>query len=206
MKGVVFIGGNGPEPSVSGKAAEGARLIVAADAGLIAAEEAGLRPDWIVGDMDSLYARGAASRLGGYRSDRILRYPPDKDDTDTELSLNLLWDKGCDEVLVIGGGGGRIDHIFALRALFERDPCPARWLTDREEIFCLKEGAFSCKVHGLVSAFPVGEGPWRAKSEGLKWPLDRVVWRRGFFGVSNVADGLFAVSVTQGKFLLIVNR
>ncbi|MDR0644687.1 MAG: thiamine diphosphokinase [Treponema sp.] len=206
MKGIVFIGGNAPEPTVSGKAAEGANLIVAADAGLITAEEAGLQPDWVVGDMDSLDAYGAAARLRKYPQDRIRRHPPYKDDTDTELALSLLWDKGCDETVIIGGGGGRIDHIFALHALFERDPCPDQWLTDKEDVFCLKKGVFSHESCGLVSVFPVGKGPWRAKSEGLKWPLDRIVWKRGFFGISNAADGLFSISATQGRFLVIVIR
>ncbi|MDR0411460.1 MAG: thiamine diphosphokinase [Treponema sp.] len=206
MKGVVFIGGNAPKSSVSRKAVKNARIIVAADAGLIAAEEAGLQPDWIMGDMDSLDTRGAMARLHNYRCDRILRYPMDKDYTDTELALSLLWDKGCDETIIIGGGGGRIDHIFALHALFEREPCPNQWLTDKEDIFCLKEGVFSCEARGLVSVFPVGQGPWQAKSEGLKWPLDHVVWRRGFFGISNVADGLFSISVMYGKFLVVIVR
>jgi thiamine pyrophosphokinase len=205
MKGVVFIGGNAPKPSVSRKAVEGARIIVAADAGLIAAEAAGLQPDWIVGDMDSLDEQGAAARLHNYRSDQILRYPQDKDDTDAELALKLLWDKGCDEIVIIGGGGGRIDHIFALRSLFEREPCPNQWITDKEHIFCLKEGVFSHETYGLVSVFPTGKGPWQAKSKGLKWSLDRVVWRRGFFGISNAANGLFSISVTQGKFLLVIS-
>jgi thiamine pyrophosphokinase len=206
MKGIVFIGGNAPNSSVSREAAEGAHIIAAADAGLIAVEEAGLRADWIVGDMDSLDAQGAAVRLRDYQSDRILRYPPDKDDTDTELALNLLWDKGCDEVVIVGGGGGRIDHIFALRSLFDREPCPDKWLTDKEDIFCIKEGVFSREVCGLVSVFPVGKGPWGARSEGLKWALDRVVWESGFFGISNVANGLFSISVTRGKFLVVVIR
>jgi thiamine pyrophosphokinase len=206
MKGVVFIGGAAPEPSVSRKAAEGAGLVAAADAGLVAAEAAGLKPDWIVGDMDSLDAQKSSTRLDAYPRDRIIQYPPDKDYTDTELALNLLWDKGCNEVVVIGGGGGRIDHTFALRALFERQPCPNLWLTDREDVFCLKKGPFSCKAYGLVSVFPVGKGPWCAKSEGLKWPLDSLSWNRGFFGLSNVSNGLFSISITRGRFLVIVAR
>jgi thiamine pyrophosphokinase len=180
--------------------------------------------------MDSLDDTG---RLDKYPPDRIIRYPAGKDYTDTELSLRLLWDKGCDHIMIIGGGGGRIDHLFAIRALFERDPCPDRWVTASEDIYCLKSGTavkfersestadFSHFFQGqpLVSVFPVGDGPWSAKSEGLKWPLDGLCWNRGFFGISNVVDktvidknaidnntaanGEFSIHALSGRFLVI---
>ena len=48
MLGLAFIGGEGPEPAVCRLLAENAGLIAAADSGLEAAENAGLRPDWII--------------------------------------------------------------------------------------------------------------------------------------------------------------
>ncbi|MDR1047758.1 MAG: hypothetical protein LBL64_08270, partial [Treponema sp.] len=87
--------------------------------------------------------------------------------------------------------GGRVDHLFAIRALFERERCPDRWITAGEDMFCVNEGqslSRSLPPGSLVSVFPLGEGPWRALSRNLKWPLDRLSWNRGFFGVSNRAE------------------
>ena len=219
MRGIVITGGEGPTPEALRKIAKGADMLVAADSGLVAAEEAGLGPDWVVGDMDSL---GDPARLGKYPAERVIRYPPEKDFTDTELAIALLREKGCDEIWLAGGGGGRTDHLFAIFSLFEREPSltdvrsaegppplepPDRWFTAREEIRCLREGRAldaALSPGSLVSVFPLGAGPWAAESSGLKWPLDGLAWERGGFGLSNVAvEGAFRIRSVQGRFMVI---
>ncbi|GHU82377.1 hypothetical protein FACS189468_6510 [Spirochaetia bacterium] len=221
MRGIAFIGGEGPGPAECRRLVEegavpisgdegGGVLMAAADSGLMAAEAAGLRPDWIVGDMDSL---DDPRRLEAYPPGRVLRYQRDKDYTDTELALRLLWEQGCTETWLIGGGGGRTDHLFALRSLFEREPCPVRWITAAEDIFCLREGAVldvSLTREGprpppcFISVFPLGSGPWEAQSRGLRWPLSGLRWDRGFFGISNEAAGeSLSIRSVRGKFLVL---
>jgi thiamine pyrophosphokinase len=205
VKGIIFIGGEGPSAPFCKNLASRADIIVAADSGLIAVENAGLRPDWIIGDMDSL---DDPRRLLGYPPERILRYPRDKDFTDTELALQFLHDKGCPSVWIAGGGGGRIDHLFAVRSLFERESPPERWLTAREDIYCADSGQelfLPLKAESLVSVFPLGNGPWEAASRGLKWPLNSLNWNRSFCGVSNITEtGSFSVQVIRGRLMVIV--
>jgi thiamine pyrophosphokinase len=210
MRGIAFIGGEGPAEAVCRRLAEAADLVIAADSGLLAAEKAGIRPDWIVGDMDSL---GDTGRLDAYPPERVIRYPCEKDFTDTELALKLLWEQGCDEAWLSGGGGGRTDHLLAIRSLFERDPSPDRWITGHEDIRRLGRGGHFAfpgtgRVGGAlsgISVFPLGAGPWKAESRGLKWPLGKLVWDRGFFGVSNEAPaGAFSVSAVLGDFLILL--
>jgi thiamine pyrophosphokinase len=210
--GIAFIGGQGPSPALCRRLVpeagrSGGLLIAAADSGLAAAEDAGLRPDWIVGDMDSLgELPGGLLRLAKYPPHRIRRCRRDKDHTDTELALALLWEEGCGEVWLAGGGGGRIDHLFALRALFERTPFPARWITAAEDIRCVQapaELAADVPPGSLVSVFPLGDGPWEAESRGLRWPLAGLPWSRGFSGISNEAAGAFSVRALAGRFLVV---
>ncbi|MDR2144396.1 MAG: thiamine pyrophosphokinase [Treponema sp.] len=241
--GIVFTGGEGPD--CPGALLEEARaedlspLVAAADSGLFSAEAAGVKPDWIIGDMDSIGRREAGGipdstrgPLAAYRPEQILRYPADKDYTDTELAVSLLREKGCRRIWIVGGGGGRIDHLFAIRSLFERGQPPERWITSREDIRCIQSpGALECdpdgnterraaggvpadgRLRGLgdgekpypVSVFPLGEGPWKAASRGLKWSLTGLVWDRGFFGVSNEAtDGAFTIYAEKGSFMVIL--
>ena len=211
--GIVFTGGEGPPPQAIRRLLDGAgeALLVAADSGLILAEAAGLKPDWIVGDMDSL---DSEQRLRSYPADRVIRHPAVKDYTDTELALALLWDKGCTEAWIAGGGGGRLDHLLGIRDLFERERFPRRWLTAAEDIRCINgggdAGAFgsltlSIEPGGIVSVFPLGGGPWKAQSSGLKWPLDVVRWERGLYGLSNVAvESEVTINARQGRFMVIV--
>jgi thiamine pyrophosphokinase len=201
--GIGFIGGEGPSPELAAKLAASSDLIAAADSGLIAAEAAGLRPDWIVGDMDSL---DDLRRLDAYPDSRVVRISRDKDDTDTELLLSLLWEKGCTEAWLAGGGGGRLDHLLAIQALFERDRSPDRWITAVEDVYRLAAGqTLETGRGGIVSVFPLGTGPWEAESRGLKWPLAGLPWKRGFFGISNVAGEVgFFIRAIRGAFLVIM--
>ena len=214
MRGLAFIGGEGPEPAFCRFLAQDAHLIAAADSGLQAAERAGLKPDWIVGDMDSLDDLG---RLEKYPAERVRRFPRDKDFTDTELVLELLWEQGCGQICIAGGGGGRLDHLLAIRSLFERDKRPQRWVTAKEDVYCLDAWAstdssvsggefeFKLPVASLVSIFPLGPGPWHIESLGLKWPLKGLSWTQGSFGLSNEnIEEQFRVKPTQGRFMLIV--
>ena len=199
------MGGEGPDAELCSALAAGADIIAAADSGLVSAENAGLRPDWIIGDMDSL---DDVSRLDTYPPGRVLRFPADKDFTDTELAVDLLFEKGCDEVTLAGGGGGRLDHTLAIAAMFERERCPSRWFTGHEEIHVVSN-EFHCNVRKTyaVSVFPLGTGPWKAQSAGLKWPLDAVSWRRGFFGISNAAETeAVTIKALSGRFLVLVTR
>ncbi|MDR2796673.1 MAG: thiamine diphosphokinase [Spirochaetaceae bacterium] len=205
MKGLAFIGGEGPDAELCVRLAAEADIIAAADSGLVCAENAGLRPDWIIGDMDSL---DDETRLDAYPPGRVIRFPPDKDFTDTELAVDLLFEKGCDEITLAGGGGGRLDHTLALAALFERDRCPRRWFTAREKIYVVSK-EFHCNTQqtDIISVFPLGSGPWTAQSTGLKWPLASVVWKRGFFGISNAAEEKsITIKASSGRFLVLITK
>jgi len=211
MLGIIFTGGEGPQSDAVKRlletTAEGA-LFIAADSGLAAAQDAGVTPDWVIGDFDSLEDE---SRLSGLPSQRVVRFEKDKDYTDTELAFSLAAEKGCDEIWIIGGGGGRIDHLFGIRSLFERELFPDRWITGKEDIRCLDSGesqielSLSLEKDAVVSVFPLGAGPWEAQSRGLKWPLSNLPWDRGFFGLSNIAfSGDFTITAKSGRFMVIL--
>ncbi|MCL2444054.1 MAG: thiamine diphosphokinase, partial [Treponema sp.] len=172
------------------------------------AENAGIKPAWIIGDMDSL---DDTLRLTAYPPERIIRLQHEKDYTDTEVALSLAIEKKCDQIWIIGGGGGRIDHLFGIRSLFERDIFPVRWITDTSDIYCincnsaLSELSLSRKKGTVVSVFPLGEGQWEAESIGLKWPLAGLPWNRGFFGLSNTTiNESFFIKANKGRFMVIL--
>jgi thiamine pyrophosphokinase len=206
MRGIAFIGGEGPVVEIAAALVKQGDLIVAADSGLLPAAAAGLRPDWIVGDMDSLAEAGRLDLLNSYPAERIRRFPGDKDFTDTELALSLLWEQGCDETWLIGGGGGRLDHLLGIRSLFERERSPDRWITAAEDIRLVDDSlTVSLKAGSLVSVFPLGFGPWDAVCQGLRWSLAGLPWERGLFGLSNVAEqGDLSIRVKEGRFMVIL--
>lgn len=176
--------------------------MAAADAGLENALGVGAEPDLVVGDMDSL---SDLALLGRFPADRVMRFPRDKDETDTEIGFRLLGERGCDEITIAGGGGGRIDHLLAVAGLFEREAPPRAWLTDREEIHLVQGAAFFSGWRGsTVSVFPLGEVASELSSRGLRWPLDGLRMRRGWAGISNVATAdQVRITVGHGRLLVI---
>jgi len=207
MKGILFTGGQGPGIQRCIQLVKDASIIVAADSGLLLARRSGIKPDIIIGDMDSL---GVSSILNEYQAESIIKYSHNKDFTDTELALDYLFNKDCDTVWIIGGGGGRLDHLLAVFYLFNRIKSPARWITDNEDIFYLNEGLKLVKKaaeHSIVSVFPLGDGPWQLQSENLKWPVDFYKWEKGKFGISNrTVKNMYSLKSIMGKFLIIQNN
>jgi len=143
--------------------------------------------------------------LEEYPQERIRRYPRDKDDTDAEIGLQALWDRGIRQVVVAGGGGGRVDHLLGLVSLFERGKTPTLWYTSREIIQVVEGTHVVSGCQGqTVSFFPLGDTVTGMSSTGLKWSLDGLEWRRGDMGISNVfSEDPCTISVKHGRLLMI---
>ncbi len=201
MTGLLFTGGEGPSPERLAPFLEGVELVIAADSGLELARAAGVDPALVVGDMDSLRDPGLLAAYG----ERVMRFPVDKDETDTEIGVRLLRERGVDRAIVAGGGGGRLAHLLGLLALFERRFAPSVWLTAREHVQVV-DGRLALPgcVGQTISFFPVGGRALIRRSAGLKWPLDGLKWGRGDAGVSNlaVADTV-EVELAAGRLLMV---
>lgn len=201
--GVLLIGGAAPPLGQIKPLLESATMIVAADSGFDLALAYGITPDLLVGDQDSMADPGRAERILG--NDRIIRFDTAKDETDTEIGLRMLCDRGAGPVAVIGGGGGRLDHLVGILSLFDRERRPKWWFTDRDEIVEISNReAFQGMKGALCSFFPVGNGPCVMHSEGLKWPLDGLTWNHGDVGISNIAiKDEVVVEMITGRLIMV---
>ncbi len=204
MKGVLFIGGEGPDKKTYETYVERADFIIAADSGIELAERLGVVPDMLVGDMDSISNRKILEK---YESERIKTYPRDKDETDTEIGIRIFREMGYNSIVMVGGGGGRLDHLLGIVNLFERSFKPTKWITSREVIFLIEGDFFAYGWKGsTVSLFPLGERVEGMESSGLKWPINGLKWERGYYGISNfvISDELY-ITVRNARILLIKN-
>ena len=107
---VVVTGAEPLDPAAILAVPADARLI-AADSGLDHALAAGLEPHELVGDLDSI---SAAGRAWAERHCAVSPHPVDKDATDTELALARAADLDPDRLVLISGGGDRLDHTLAV--------------------------------------------------------------------------------------------
>ncbi len=82
-------------------------FIIACDAGYRNCAPLHCRPNIVVGDFDT-------APCPQQEDDDIVVLPHVKDDTDTEYAAKLASEKGFDEVLMLGGlGGRRLEHTLA---------------------------------------------------------------------------------------------
>ncbi|MFW5727837.1 MAG: thiamine diphosphokinase [Spirochaetota bacterium] len=184
MKGVLVLGGEKPSADVIEECIINADLVVAVDSGFDFLWENGFAFDYVVGDMDSTKYGHAIAELP---EEKVVIAPTEKDETDTELGLHFLKERGIETVIMVGGGGGRLDHLLGIVALFDREIRPDEWYTRNEGVISIDRQKTFRRLKGkTVSLFPVGSATCTMRSSGLKWSLNGLVWQRGSAGISNV--------------------
>ncbi|MBP8947664.1 MAG: thiamine diphosphokinase [Candidatus Promineofilum sp.] len=153
-----------------------AAAVIAADGGLRHLLPLGHRPDALIGDLDSLPAGVVAEEAAG----RVIRHPRDKDETDLELALlYAVAQYPGHEVFILGGFGGRLDHMLANILVLAHPRLlgqPIRFVDDRESAWLLAaDPPGETTVHGapgdIVSLLPLGGPAHVLATTGLRWPL-----------------------------------
>lgn len=209
---VVVVAGGGPPLLGAPVVAPPGAPVVAADSGVDTALALGLRIDVVVGDLDSVTPEGlAAAEAAGAR---IVRHPAAKDATDLALAIEeaigLLGGDG--ELVVLGGAGGRLDHLLA-GALALADPAWAG-VSVRAHLgpatVHVVHGPDERDVGGVVgdllTLVPVGGPAAGVRTGGLAFPLRSEALVPGTTrGVSNVIESLPAtVALDAGTLLAIL--
>ena len=123
--------------------------IFCADGGANYAYELGVIPKLILGDLDSV-SEDVISYFKGLGV-RIEKFPKSKDFTDGELILEKVCFK-YDEVLVLGGLGGRTDHFFTTINMLEKYP-NVILEDENEKIFFVKSGMVIKENSGKTISF-----------------------------------------------------
>ena len=201
-RGLLFVGGEAPGEKWYKSLEERFDVIVAADGGFDLAIDLGVRVDKVVGDMDSVLN---IDILNSYAPRDVIRFSEEKDDTDTEIGLKILRDMNCEYICIYGGGGGRLDHLVGLLALFDRELFPDLWITNSHLVASIVDGIEIVGKKGyVVSFFPAGKRSCTMTSSGLKWNLNGLIWEKGDCGISNViSEEIMQVRVAAGRLVMI---
>ena len=152
-------------------------LLLAADRGLDFFLETGLVPDIVDGDFDSLSGAGKAY-LESLDHTEIVRLNPEKDDTDTQSTLNLAIRRGAKNILILGATGGRLDHFIGNMGLlgYGRQKGVNVILADAQNYICLVENGYIIRKDSqfgkYISFFAAGETVEGLTLKGFKYPLD----------------------------------
>jgi thiamine pyrophosphokinase len=188
-------------------------LVIAADGGASNARRLGLRPDLIVGDLDSL----PADAVEQYRRDgvEVIAHQAEKDASDTELAVAEALQRGADEVVILAAlGGERAEHTLANMLLLSLPQLAGR-------VALLVDGPTSVRVlgvagpqeltiHGLpgdfVSLLPLSEKASGVTTGGLRYALhDALLGQGSSRGLSNEMTASAATVAVSGGRLAVIH-
>ncbi|MFL6206774.1 MAG: thiamine diphosphokinase [Acidimicrobiales bacterium] len=181
--------------------------VVAADSGVEHALALGLHVDLVVGDLDS--ASPAAVERAVAAGASVERHPAAKDATDLELALDAAREMGATRIHVLGGHGGRLDHLLANVLLLARPEHAGVTTTARMGPARLTVVRGSAELDGpigdLVTLLPAHGIARGVTTTGLLYPLSAEDLRPGTTrGVSNeLVDHTATVTLADGVLVAI---
>lgn len=226
MRCVIFLAGAIADDQPVLDLTRTASCLICADGGVAHVRRLGLRPDLLIGDLDSVSADDLAWIQ--VTSVPVRQYPCEKDETDAELAIlaaaELLPAQGGPaqrhEIILAGALGDRPDHVLGTQLLACRmavqlaaQACRFILTDGRCSLYTLCGGqtldidlpARSEKVW-LVSVVPISSTTSGLSYSGLAYPLSGAALPQGSTrGLSNRISGSQArISLDEGVALVIV--
>ncbi|MEI6044802.1 MAG: thiamine diphosphokinase [Chloroflexota bacterium] len=188
-------------------------LVICADSGGEAALSWGLHPHLLIGDMDSIRTETLAE-LSTQPNLEIRQMPVEKDETDLELALYAALDRGANEITILGGLGGRLDHTLGNLYLLatprlDQPEVRARLLGEREEVFLLRGGQ-QFQVEGqpgeLLSLIPLAGDAQGVRTGNLYYPLKgETLFIGPTRGISNLFTSTPAEISLEAGLLIVIH-
>lgn len=182
--------------------------VIAADAGAELAPRLGLDIDLLVGDLDSI-SRATRARLEA-QGISVDVHPRDKDRTDLALALDTAArSDGSVRCTVLGGGGGRLDHLAGNLTLLGAPDYAALELTaligPAMVHVIRRRGSIATAPGEQLSLLAMHGDASGVVLAGVRWPLRDETLRVGSSrGISNVAlAGQVEIQVGRGVVLLV---
>lgn len=177
-------------------------FVIAADAGYKFLYKQCIKPDLLVGDLDSL----------GFtpKDTELVQFPTVKDDTDMMLAIKEAKKRGYNKFIIYGGIGGKPEFTLANLQILSNivnsgDLC--YFVGSGSLITAVKDAALSFdeSFKGRVSVFAARESAQGVTLSGLKYSLSNAVIKSDFpIGVSNeFTNSKGSISVTDGMLFVI---
>lgn len=180
-------------------------IVIAADGGYRNLCQAGIRPNLVVGDFDSL---GAAPQ-----GEQVIVLPKVKDVTDTWAAIREGEARGFRQFFLYGCTGGRLDHTLA--NIQTAADVAARGMEckiyDKTQIITAICGGtlhFGTERTGFISVFSHSDRCTGVCIRGMKYELEQAELSNRFpLGVSNEFQGVPSeITIGTGTAILVYDR
>lgn len=187
--------------------------IIAVDKGLEALFELNIVPNHVVGDFDSVNT----NILQTFKNNSNVifhKYNPEKDNTDTDIALNLAIELNSSNITIIGALGKRIDHALAnihiLKISLDKGiPCQIFDKYNRIYLINNTISLYKGKIYGkYISLIPLSTNVDGLTLKGFKYPLENYILSIGTsLGVSNeIVENVATIELKSGILIVIESK
>lgn len=165
--------------------------------------------DFISGDFDSHKIEDDIIQQSQNNQFEIIE-TPDQNKTDFHKALEIIIEKGFDNIDVFGGSGGEQDHFLGnLSVAFAfKDKVNLRFFDEYSSYYFIPKNFSISDVKGKMISlmpFPIAKN---IETKGLKWPLNRedlILGER--IGTRNIAENKdVTIKYNQGDLLIFVGN
>lgn len=207
MRAVIFANGLIRKIHLINELIEENDFIISADGGLRYIRTLNLKPNLVVGDLDSI--NNDDVKFLTINNIEILKFPREKDQTDLEIAVRESVKRNYRNILIIGALGGRIDQTLAnlgLIASFSNNKVQIKFDDGQERIMLIQDQfLLSGKKGDTVSLIPLCLPVKGITTQGLKYSLNgESLLPYQTRGISNEMLGDSAkIEITSGTMLCI---
>ena len=204
---LIFANGSIPGVEFLKTYLESADMIVCADGGANKIIDMGIKPDVIVGDLDSV----SKTTLDAFEEVTIVRRP-EQDATDLQKTLEYIESKGAADtsIFVFGATGERVDHLLGNISLLRQfyGSLEVEFIDDTCSIRYFEKDITLTGAHGqIVSLFALHGPACGVSTKGLKFNLDDESLEQGSRGISNeIAGPTVNITVREGGLIVIIHH
>ncbi|PKM96038.1 MAG: thiamine diphosphokinase [Firmicutes bacterium HGW-Firmicutes-1] len=183
-------------------------LIICADSGADALYNAGILPDVLLGDFDSVDEEVFNSFV--QQGIKTVRFSAEKDLTDTHIAIKYAIKQGSKKIIILGATGLRIDHTLANIYMLEKFIRHAhlKIVDTKNSIELVSDGSsriYHKKDYKYISLIPISRKVYGVTTEGLKYKLqDATLLRNSSFGISNeILSEQGAITIKKGLLAIV---
>lgn len=178
--------------------------IIAADGAGLKLLKMGIKPNIIIGDLDTFYKNPINYSL----EDTLIIQIPEQETNDFEKALNYIIDFGFNDVLIVGFHGGELEHTLNNWSVFIKFASRLNMCiydSGRYAIQINKPIAFNCKINETISLVP--QPKVKLSTRGLQWELANEILELGVReGIRNVAlQDYIQINIIEGELLLFID-
>ena len=184
--------------------------IIASDKGLEILDKCNIKPNYIIGDFDSIN-RNILNKYLNDKTIKIIELNSEKDYTDTHMALKLAIDIKSTKITIIGAIGSRIDHTLAniniLKEALEKN-IECNILNENNNIILLNKDITIKNKYKYISLLPLTTNVVGVTLQGFKYSLTNATLKIGeSIGVSNEQiEDKSTIKIKDGILILIKSK